>query len=152
MSNPVPIFGTQDLHDDDAKVIDDYLIETDAPPNMDAAKQPIEQDIHTPIAVTSRLEPCGELVLTPTMDPVQIFWPDKNRKHCYIRVYSPTTVATDGIRFGENRPKSMTGARLLHSNAPTIDDYTGSMWVYPQAVTGVANSANVNVEYWAVTW
>lgn len=152
MSHPVEIFGTQDLKDDDAAVIDSYLIETDAPPDMTPARQPIDNTAQRiPIVVTGRLVPCGEQVLTPTMDPVLIMPADDNRKHAYIRVYSPTAVATDGIRFGDSNNTVRNGARILHGAAPTIDDYTGAIYVWPQTVAGAVNSANINVEYWAVT-
>jgi hypothetical protein len=151
VSQPYPVFGSQNLKDDDARVIDDYLIETDAPPDMTKAEQPIDATPATPIAVTTVLKPCSELVLLPTFDPVLLMPADRNRKHAYIRVVSPTSVATDGIRFGDTPQNARNGARLVHGNAPTIDDYTGAIWAYPQAVTGAANSAVVNVEYWAVT-
>ena len=152
MSHPYPVFGTQDLTDDDAAVIDSYTIETDAPPDMKSAEQPIPKTPETPIAVTTVLKPCGELVLKPGFDPVMLMPADNCRKHAYIRVVSPTVVTTDGLRFGDTAQNARNGARLIHGNAPTIDDYTGALWVYPQAITGAVNSADVNVEYWAVTY
>jgi hypothetical protein len=151
VSHPHPMFGTQDLKDDDAAVIDSYTIETDAPPDMEAAEQAIPATPDTGIAITSRLVPCSELVLIPTFDPVMIVPADDRRKHLYMRVYSPTAQAGDAVRFGATPQDARNGARLLQGDAPTIDDYTGALWVYPQSITGGTNSAAVNVEYWAVT-
>lgn len=151
MSHPVEIFGTQDLKDDDAAVIDSYFIETDAPPDMTPARQPIDNTPNkTPIAITTRLL-SREQTLQPGFDPVLLFPADNNRKHMYIRVYSPTAQAGDAIRFGGTAQEARNGARILQGDAPTIDNHTGPIYAFAEAITGVPNSAAVNVEYWAVT-
>lgn len=151
MSNPVPMFGTQDLKDNDGQVIDSFLIETDAPPDMTGAQQTIDKTPTTMVPVLTRLVPYGEQILTPTFDPVLIMPADVNRRHAYLKVVSPTAQANDGVRFGPTGAEARKGPRLVQGDAPTIDDYTGAIWVYPESVTGATNSANVAVQYWAVS-
>ncbi len=150
MSNPVPIFGTQNLQDDDAQVVDSYLIETDAPPDMASAREPIDKTPDTPIAVTTKFL-SSEQVLTPSMTPVMLFPADKNRKNLYVRIVSPTSQAGDAIRIGQTAAEAVNGARVVQGDTPLITDHTGALYAYPQSITGAANSANINVEYWAVT-
>jgi hypothetical protein len=150
MSHPYPMFGSQDLNDDDAAVIDSYLVETDAPPDMKPAEQSIPANAGTPIAVTTKFI-AREQILTPTMDPVQLLPADANRKNLYIRIYSPTSQAGDAVRIGQTASEAIMGARLLQGDAPVIGEHTGAVYAYPQSVTGTTNSANVGVEFWAVT-
>lgn len=83
MSSPLPIFGTQNLHDDDGPVIDSLLVETDSPPNLKMATQPI--NVPAPIAITrpTRLL-TGSLLMTSGSDPQLIINSDPNRVAFHI--------------------------------------------------------------------
>ncbi len=150
MSHPYPMFGTQDLKDDDAKVIDDYLIETNAPPAMDDATEPIPPTPTAGITPTTRLI-SRELRVDPAWDAVLAVPADEFRKQLLIKVLSPTAVTTDGVRVGSDRNTVAFAGRLVHGSVLQIDNHTGALWVYPQALTDVANSAVVCVEIWSIT-
>jgi hypothetical protein len=91
MSQPYDIFGSQKSNDDDGQVIDSFFIETDAPPDLTFATEPIPP--------TSKIEPvkCGRL-LTGSLSmttavftsPTLILPADANRKQVSL------SVSTDG--------------------------------------------------------
>ncbi len=151
MSHPTPMFGTQNINDDDAVVIDSYTQEINNPPDMESAEQPIPPTPADPIPVTTKII-TGEIILRPGWDPVQILTDDKNRLQLHIRVISATSVATDGIRIASTKDQARTGGRIMSGQTSgAIDNHTGAVWVYGATLTDTPISADLNVEYWAVT-
>lgn len=149
MSQPTEIFETQNVRDDDGQVIDSFLIETDAPPPIEEAREPIVVRALPQPKVPSRLM-TGEITLNNTWDVVEIFPADINRRSVNIYVYSPTSVATDGIRFSDDRGTIATGGMLLHNNTLTLGAYTGKLYISASSTTGTA-SAPIRFAYWSIT-
>lgn len=148
MSQPLP-FETQNVRDDDGQVIDSFLIETDSPPPIEDAKEPIVvRALPQPKIVTRMFS--GEQSLNSGMTPVQILPADANRLSLNVYVYSPTQVATDGIRFSDENGNVNTGGKLLHDSNIMLAGHTGPVWVIDTGVSGRASAA-VYVEYWSVT-
>lgn len=151
MSNPVPMFGTQNLSDDDGPVIDSLFIETDSPPNLADAIEPIPVPATVPPVSTTRLF-TGELTLAVDWAPVMILPADPKRKGLYLRVYSPTSVATDGIRIADESSKCITSGKVLHGNDAPFTNHTGAVYVLPTGnAAGGAASAPITIEYWSTT-
>jgi hypothetical protein len=152
VSSPYQIFGSQDLKDDDGNVIDSFFIETDAPPNLADAPQPITVVAPTEPVVATRLL-TGTIQLTATMDPVQILPADTNRKSVSVQIYttaaSSTAVGEYVTLADENGKCRTSGAWTLRSGKDpyTIIDHTGPIFV--QAASTV--SANMELTWWAVT-
>lgn len=152
MSDLAPIFSTQNVHDDDGPVIDSYLIETDSPPDLNLAQEPIEIPALPPMPLVTRLI-SREIIVDPTWPtPTLILPADANRKSVYLRVYSPTSVATDGIRIASNNGEASFGAKVLSGNDWQLNAHTGAIWVWTvSSTTNLVASAPVAVEYWSVT-
>ncbi len=151
MSQPTEIFETQNVHDDDGQVIDSFLIETDAPPPIEDAKEPIMVVALPQPKIPTRLM-TGEYTVDSAWDAVMILPADQNRKNLNLYVFSPTSIATDGIRFSDDKGTLVTGGKLLHNNTLTLNEYTGPLYV-KSAGNGAngASSAPVSIEFWAVT-
>lgn len=151
MSQPMEIFESQNVQDDDGAVIDSFLIETDNPPPIQDAQEPIVvRDLPQP-KIPSRLM-SGEYTLSDAWDVVKMFPADTERKSVNLYVYSPTAVTTDGIRFSDEPGTVFTGGKLLHNNVLTLTDFTGPLYVKSAGNgTNGASSAPVVVEYWNVT-
>lgn len=153
MSSPVPIFGTQNLHDDDGAVIDSFLIETDAPPPLTEATQPIPP---TPsIRPTILTKILGGTILFPvnaTPQPYQLTSADENRQQLHFDVTSfaasPAAV-TEYVIYSDDNGKISAGsssAAGVARNGKGIDltggddenaCHTGPLWVIPNpAITG----------------
>jgi hypothetical protein len=154
MSYPYPIFGSQDLHDDDGAVIDSFLIETDAPPDLKQATQPIDPPaVKAPARITRIMT--RDMTLDPSWTtPTMLFPADGKRKGLGLRVNSPTAVATDGVRIGSDLGEMNTAGRIFHGQTLTdiLSTHTGAVWLLPcgNGTNGVA-SAPISVEAWAVT-
>lgn len=147
-----PTFGNLhvgDVHDDDATIIDHNVLEVDAPPT------PVVE----PIDSVTLIQParCTRLLtkhysLDPTWnDPVVLILPaDANRKYLYVRVTSPTAVATDGVYFADDKGKLTSAygeaARLFHGQVLQLDNHTGPLYA-----TAAPSSAPMVVDVWAVT-
>lgn len=157
MSSPVPIFGTQDLHDDDAAVIDSYLIETDAPPDMTAAEQPIPPTPDKGITTTTRLISTELIWRTAFTEPQLLLPADSNRTQYHIRVISQSSSTTDGIRIASNKNEARYGARVQAGQTTgAIDNHTGAIWAWAENIANtpdvpVALSGTLNIEIMAVT-
>lgn len=153
MSSPVPIFGTQNTHDDDGQVIDSFLIETDAPPDLKPAIEPVSpSDVAAPRKTTRILT--GVIVVNPTWSASQLIPADANRKGLTLRVKSPTTIATDGIRIASDSGNVNNAGFLLHGESLTdaLDNHTGEVFYQSYSLaTGGAASAPVVLMYWSVT-
>jgi hypothetical protein len=155
MSSPTVPFETQNVHDDDGQVIDSFFIETDTPPNLKDATEPIPpSDSNTvPPKVTRLLT--RSLIVQPGWDAVQLFPSDANRRGFYLRVTSPTAVATDGIRLADNNGEVRTAGQIFHgqtTSGSAFDEHTGAVHIISTNATDGGNaSAPVVVAAWAVT-
>jgi hypothetical protein len=151
MSQPYEVFGSQNVRDDDGAVIDSFFIETDAPPDLKDAIEPIAiPEVKAP-APTTRLI-TGELNIDPAWGQGLLVPADANRKGLNIRVYSATAVATDGVRLSDDPGSVRNAGKVLHSGAVTFDNHTGPIYYYSAGATGTgAASATISVEYWSTT-
>lgn len=151
MSQPAEIFSTQNMHDDDGQVIDALFIETDAPPNLKDATQPIVIPVLAEPKKTTRFL-TGDITIPATWTPVLLLPADANRQGVNIKVYSPTSVATDGVRFSDEPGNIYSAGKILHGGSTTFDNHTGPIYYVPcgSAANGAA-SAPINLCYWSVT-
>jgi hypothetical protein len=141
-------FESQNLKDDDGQVIDSFLIETDAPPPLSEALEPIVVKGETKVDKYTRLL-SGEVTMGIDWEPVQILPVDATRLDLVLRVYSPTAIDTDGIRFSDERGLVRTGGKVLHGDMLNLADHTGAVWVIPAGDSSGLASAPVSIEWWA---
>lgn len=154
MSSPVPIFGSQNVHDDDGQVIDSFLIETDAPPDLSQAIEPIPVPVKEPIKRPTRIL-SGTEILTQTSTPFMLLPPDSNRLHIRLDVFSYATTpgqkdyAIAGDENGKVANANMTQGpfRIRHGKGYTIDDHTGALWITPGPIV----ADNIEVTWSVVT-
>lgn len=151
-----PVFSTENLKDDDGAVIDSFFIETDAPPVLKDATQTIDKSVTPPIKPLSKVLTKHQLIDPQWgQSPVQLLPGDARRQGVGIRVYSPTLVATDGIRLASDIGEVNSAGIILHgqvdpSNA--LNNHTGPLYAIGYSIaTGGINSALLYVEVWAVT-
>lgn len=151
MSHPTEPFETQNVHDDDGPVIDSLFIETDAPPDLKELNEPIiVRALRDPAPITRIFS--GEMTLDSTWAAQKILNADNKRKKLLVRVYSPTSTATDGVRIADDLGMLSVSGKLLHGGQVDFDAHTGN--VYVVAVGNAANgtaSASVSVQWWAVS-
>lgn len=151
MSQPYEIFGSENLKDDDAAVIDSFFIETDSPPNLKDVHSPIIVKVLEDPKVTTRLF-SREINFDPTWSTTLVLPADNNRKSLYLRVQSPTAVATDGIRFSDENGNILTGGKVLHGFDAPFVSHTGAIYgIACGNGTNGAASATVSLSIWAVT-
>jgi len=158
MSSPIPMFGMSDNHDDDGQVIDSLLVEVDAPPDLNMARQPIVVPGETKPVETTRLL-TGTMLFNPTdvTAPSLLLPADAQRKSLTIRVYSPSSSTTDAVRFGDGTGSCASGGFWQSTDQPlTLDGHTGGVWFLPQSSTStpgspVNNAAAIRISWWAVT-
>lgn len=151
MSHPYEVFGSQDVKDDDGQVIDSFFVETDSPPDVKGAIEPISIPALPEPKKTTRLL-TGDITVSEAWTAVQLLPADANRKGINIKVYSPTSVATDGVRFSDEPGNILQAGKILHGGSTTFDYHTGPL--YYITCGGGANgraSAPVSLEYWSVT-
>jgi hypothetical protein len=158
MSYPGPVtpemFGTQNKSDDDGQVIDSFFIETDSPPNLKEATQPIPAPVATTIPVATKILTKSQSIDPTWGTPTQLLPADVRRKCMGFRVNSPGSVATDGVRIASDIGDLLTAGRVLHGQtlSDALSCHTGAIYA---VTTGLgangAASAVVNVEIWAVT-
>lgn len=141
MSSPFPMFGSQDLTDDDGAVIDSFLIETDAPPKPEPEPIPILGK-PTP-TYPLRLVTGFQIVDSNITEPFPLFVPDTYRQFCKIRITS-LNVTPDLNQYvllasEKSYVQGVTArsgwayrARNLHDLA--LDGYTGAIWVVGNAL------------------
>lgn len=151
MSAPMEPFESQDKRDDDGAVIDSLFIETDAPPDPAKAPQPIVVKALKELPTITRMI-SGDITVSPDWTATLLLPSDANRKSITIRVYSPTAVLTDGVRFSDERGNILSSGKLLHNSDSVFDNHTGAIWYIAcgAAADGKA-SAPVSLEYWSVT-
>jgi hypothetical protein len=154
MSQPYEIFGSQNLSDDDGPVIDSLFIETDSPPDMKAATEPIP--------ATSQKQPisCGRLLtgsLSMTLavftSPTQILPADPNRKSLVLTAFSSAASPTALVEYIEisdenGKVAGSSGFNLRPGKDPiTLTDYTGALWAMPASTI----TAAIELSWVAVT-
>lgn len=158
MSSPLPIFGSQDLKDDDGQVVDSFLIETDAPPDLKQVVEPIP--VLTPVAqkFPTTLVTGFQIVTAGMTDPFPLFPPDLNRVFGKVRITSLNAtpdlnqwvlVATDKSLLTNDaatgiNARSGVSYRARQGQAIDIDSHTGGLWV-----VGNASIATEGIE---VSW
>lgn len=153
MSSPMQPFESQNLKDDDGPVLDSLFIETDTPPDLKALQDPIiVKQLKDPPVITRIVS--GELTIDPAKDwgPQQIIVSDARRKYLFMRVESPTAIATDGFRVSDDQGTVKKSGIVLHGKTIQMDPHTGTVYVYPASTSqsGIA-SAPVSISWWAVT-
>jgi hypothetical protein len=136
-----PTFGNLDVgdvRDDDAEIFHEFTSEIQAPP------VPTQQTIHVvPPQLPKRL---GRLITQTTplpgasgqpSPPVQVLFPDPNRKNAVLRIYSPTGIATDFVYIADDQGKLQTVlqsanqyAVVFHGDNVNLDDYNGPIWAW----------------------
>ena len=152
-----PVFGTQNLRDDDGAVIDSFLIETDAPPTLKDATETIDAPAVKEIPKQTKLLTKTQLIDPAWSGPTQILPGDAKRHGVGIRVWSPTLIATDGLRVASDIGDVNSAGIVLHSQTlpgDALSDHTGPVWVLAASLgttgPGIA-SAVVYVTVWSVT-
>lgn len=156
MSNPVPMFGTQNLSDDDGPVIDSFFVETDAPPDLKDAQEPIVIPARPEVAVPTRLM-AGADVLTQTTSAYQLLPADTNRVKLHIDIYSYATTPgqKDFVYVADENGKissmvngaSSGGFKARFGKGVDLDDHTGAVWIAPGPIV----ADNIEVSWRAVT-
>ncbi len=150
MSQPMP-FETADKNDDDGQVIDSFFIETDNPPPIKDAIEPIVVRALPDTAPITRMISKDQNLDPTWQGPTQLLPADAKRKSLSLYVYSPTAVATDGVRFSDDNGASWFGGKVLHNGNITLDHHTGPLWVMDAGAVAGRASATVSVQMWAVT-
>jgi hypothetical protein len=147
-------FESQNKTDDDGPVIDSYFIETDAPPNLRDALEPI------PANPTANPIPTGRLLTgSISMDaarftmPTMVLPADAKRKSITITTFSTAASPTAQVEYvlmsDENGSFGFSSRfTLRHGKDPLVlDGYTGAVWVMPATTV----TAAIEVSWVAVT-
>ena len=152
MSSPMTPFESQNVKDDDGSVIDSFFIESDTPPDLKFATQPIPVDVLEDPVKNTRIISKDELIDYTWTTPYAVLPADANRKSLNVYVYSPTAVATDGVRLSDENGTIYTAGKLLHNGTIELTHHTGALWVLPcGAAAGNTASAPVRLQVWSVT-
>jgi len=151
-----PVFGTENLKDDDGAVIDSFFIETDAPPPLKDAVEPIDNPALPKLKPLTKILTKHQLVDPQWgQSPIQLLPGDVRRKGVGVRVFSPTAVATDGIRLASDIGEVNSAGVIFHGQVDpsnSLNDHNGPIYVMGySSVTGGVNSAALFVEVWSVT-
>lgn len=167
--SPEPVVGIDkqehlagNWHDDDPIALDEYFEAADqSPETFDGLQIPKDK-----IAVSNRLV-ISSITFQIGESMARMLLPaDPNRKHLYINGYRQDTGAVAGFLFAgeafavpglDGTGPSMMPAKAVyfrfHQNLsfafPSIDDYTGAVWVLPSEPTPNANP--IMVQAMAVT-
>lgn len=152
MSDLTVPFETQNVHDDDAAVIDSFFVETDTPPDLKPAAETVPSPAVELPKKTTRILTRSDLI-DPTWGPTLLFPPDPNRKSMTVNVYSPTSVATDGVRIFSDMGDQRSAGLVLHNQTPMSDmlgDHTGPVYVVGAALGGPGTLASAAV--WVFAW
>lgn len=120
--------------DDDAQVIDDFFIETDAP--AEPIVEPLPPSEPVPTKVPNRLITGAQSVLTTWNDPWLALPADINRESLTLLNHTAgaTPDATFYIQYASDPGLVATGARLYTGDSVTLVGYTGP--IYVRAVVG----------------
>ena len=156
MSQPLP-FETQNVHDDDAEVIDSLFVETDTPPDMHEAQEPIlVKALIEPKPMTRILS--GTYVFESTKNglysPIQILPADAKRVDMTVKAYSQVTspsvpTATDFVWLSDENGKllDMGAGRMRSGQDFDLSNHTGALWILPSP----SLTANFEFVWWATT-
>lgn len=154
MSQPTHMFETQNVHDDDGQIIDSFFIETDAPPVLKDATQPITP---TPTENPKKIRRLltGSVLMSSGVfgSPHQVLPADPNRKSVTLAVLStaaaPNAYNEYVIVSDENGKVSAgSGFNLRGPDNPLIiPDYTGAIWAIPAS----SITASIELTWLAVT-
>lgn len=156
MSSPVPMFGLQNLTDDDGTVIDSFFVETDTPPDLKDAIQPIVVPAISVPPVTTRLLTGYQVLTTAMLDPIQLLPADANRLQFKMWVTSLAAVPSveDYVLASDEKSKCNAGSgssgsaqRLRHGREWSLDVHTGAIWVLPNSII----SFNIEVSWVSTT-
>jgi hypothetical protein len=154
MSYPYEIFGSQDTKDDDGQVIDNFFIETDAPPKLDLAVEPIPASPkENPVKMGRLLTGSVSMTLAVFTSPTQILPADPNRKSLVVSAFSSAASPNAYVECveisDENGKVSGTAGFNLRpiQGAVVINDYTGAIWAMP----GYGITAPIELTWIAVT-
>lgn len=155
MSDLTIPFETQNVHDDDGPVLDSMFEQTSEPPDLKdavefglpapAVKEPVRQTM---------IIGGAQLIRSAWTAPTLLLPFDENRKSMTIRVYSPTGVATDGVRISSDLGLISSAGFALHGDMVTdfLVEHTGPVYVQSVSMpTGGLASADVLLSIWAVT-
>jgi hypothetical protein len=161
MSDLAEIFSTQNLNDDDASVIDSYLIETDAPPDLKDAVEPIPDPYMPPAPLITRLLTGTQVIDSSYVSPFRVLPQDDNRKSLQLFVTGTNTAVTFNdflliggdqgtVSAGPSTAQGVTRVRPQAAFVPTVVlmmNHTGAVWVVPGAA--IANA--IELSWIAVT-
>lgn len=157
MSSPLPIFGSQNLTDDDAQVIDSFFIETDTPPPLKDAIETIPTPALFVPPVPTRLLTGYQVLTTAFTDPFMLLATDLNRQQFKLIVTSLAAVPTleDYVLVADEKSKCNTGTtssgtsqRVRTGRELTLDVHTGAIWIMPNPAI---NSPGIEVSWTSTT-
>ena len=174
MSHPYPLFGSQDLHDDDGPVLDSLVPDSHEPADIKGAVAPIERQGPINLPKASRIYSATQIfsITSNTTDIRQILAEDKNRKTCRIRCFYMTNIGLS-LLVADERTKLanlnnwasvadigssgqiITAPALASSAAPTdivLDGHTGAVWIAGlRTLTSQTQPFDMAVVAWGVT-
>lgn len=135
MSSPVPIFGLENLHDDDSQVMDDLYSQTNTPPPIAEAIQPITIPGKPELPITSRIL-AGTESITTTTTAYRLLPADANRTEfqCVMTVPTGTAGVDDYLLVSDESGKVTNGStqgafRVRPGVGWDLDSHTGEIWI-----------------------
>jgi hypothetical protein len=154
MSQPYDIFGSQNLKDDDGTVVDSFFIETDAPPDLKQAVEPVDAVPNdNPIRCGRLLTGSLSMNLATFVTPTQVLPADPNRKSVVLQVFSSAASPNAYVECVEisdenGKVSGSSGFNVRQVAGPiTLDGYTGAIWAMP----GYGITAAIELTWVAVT-
>jgi hypothetical protein len=153
VSNPYPIFGSQEPREDgsfDTNEIDNFLIETDTPPT--AVIEPVPMPaLPEPKHITRVISGTYRLNALVNIAPFPVLPADTERLDLRIRAYSYATTpgSKDYAFLADENGKLVTQSAITMRHGVVIDltDHTGALWVMP----GPILTDDFEITWWAVT-
>lgn len=154
MSSPMEPFESQDKHDDDGQVIDSFLIETDAPPDLRQAEMVV------PIAPLITVRPITRILsgyrnLHNGFTVEMILPADADRLSLTLAAFSTNatpTAASEYISIADENGKVLTSSAYLlrHGRDPLVlTGHTGPL--YAVAGSGVLPATPIELTWMAIT-
>lgn len=139
MSDPYPIFGSQNLHDDDGAVIDSFFVAVDNPPDLRLGEQPITvPEVVEPVEPTRLIT--GYRLMTAGDRPLMVLPADARRVGLNLRAIStfatPTYndsvfVADDQSKLGYIAGDASQARPLINTHSLDLDNHTGAVFATP---------------------
>lgn len=136
MSDPYPIFGSQDLHDDDGAVIDSFFVEVDNPPDLRMMEEPISIPTEVEPVEPTRLI-TGYQVFAAAGLPIMVLPADARRVGLNLRCVSQfaTPNFNDCVFIADDQGKlsyvagpSAQAVPLVNNHATDMDKHTGAVF------------------------